>query len=177
VSVRGRAPSGSSTAGYRQRVITPPISPPSLTFFARATVTVAEPIDIGLTHEGERRVVPITGGFVEAEGWSGKVLAFGADFQRYPSSEVALLEARYVIETDDGSHIVVENSAVRSGSAADLRSLMSGDPVDPARIYFRCVPRLHTAMTSPHAWVNGRVFVGTGRRNADTVVIDIFALN
>jgi hypothetical protein len=157
-------------------VLTPPIVSPALSFFARATVTVAEPIDIGLTHEGERRVVPITGGFVEAEGWSGKVLAFGADFQRYPSAEVAILEARYVIETDDGSHIVVENSAIRSGSAADLRSLMSGEAVDPARIYFRCVPRLHTAVTSPHAWINGRIFIGTGQRNADTVVIDIFAV-
>jgi hypothetical protein len=54
---------------------------------------------------------------------------------------------------------------------------MSGEPVDPARIYFRCVPRLHTAVTSPHAWITATVFVGTERRNAGTVVIDIFAVN
>jgi hypothetical protein len=158
-------------------VITPPVSIPSLSFFARFTVTVADPIDIGLTPEGERRVVPITGGVIEADGWSGKVLAGGADFQRYPSPETAQLEARYVVETDDGSRIVVENTAVRTGSAEDQRSLMAGEPVDASRIYFRCMPRLTTASTSPHAWINGRVFVGTGRRHPGTVVLDIFAVD
>lgn len=157
-------------------MLEPPIVAPPLHFFARATVEVGPSIDIGMTHEGERHVVPITGGTVEGDGWSGRILPFGADFQRHPAPGIAELQAHYVIEANDGSRIVVQNTAVRIGSKRDLQNAMPGRRVDPSRSYFRCVPRLTTAESSPHAWINGRVFVGTGQRAAEAVLVDFFAV-
>ncbi|WP_309476756.1 DUF3237 family protein [Arthrobacter sp. ISL-95] len=38
--------------------------PPALTFLATLSADVGEPIDAGITPEGHRRIVPITGGTV-----------------------------------------------------------------------------------------------------------------
>lgn len=43
------------------------LQPPTLSFFASVTVQVGEAISIGTTIDGERKVVPITGGTVLGE--------------------------------------------------------------------------------------------------------------
>lgn len=58
---------------------------------------------------------------------------------------MARLEARYVMETDAGDRICVHNDAVRTAPAAVMARLIRGEPVDPADVYFRCVPRLECA--------------------------------
>ncbi|MDJ1372161.1 DUF3237 domain-containing protein [Gulosibacter molinativorax] len=151
--------------------------PPALTFFASLTVEVDDPITVGETLHGARKIIPIRGGTVTGDGWSGKLLDAGADFQLYPSPHVAELSAMYVIEAEDGTKIFVDNHAIRTGSAEDLEALVSGKEVDPARIYFRFAARLSTDASSPFAWVNSRVFVGSGTRQPDTVRLDFFAVD
>lgn len=62
-----------------------------------------EAIGIGATIDGERRVIPLTGGMTEGNGFTGKVLNTGADFQLYPQGTAADPKAIYVIETDHGT--------------------------------------------------------------------------
>lgn len=80
---------------------------------ATIDIEVSPTIDIGTTAQGILRVAPIRGGMVSGFGKSGKVLDAGADFQRYPTADLAHLEANYVLELDDGHRILVENRAVR----------------------------------------------------------------
>lgn len=111
----------------------------------------------------------------ESGAWQGRVLPGGADFQMLVGDRAARLEARYVIETEAGDRIYVENLALRSGSPEDIAKLACGEPVDPARIYFRCVPRFETASPTL-AWMMERLFVGTGARRPDRVELRVFEL-
>jgi Protein of unknown function (DUF3237) len=149
---------------------------PALDFLATLTVNVGAPIDLGPTPSGHRRIIPITGGTVEGNGLTGTVLPGGADFQILRNSTLTELEAKYAIETDEGERLYVENFGLRSGAREDIEKLVRGERVDPGRIYFRCAPKLTTA-SARLSWLNSRIFLGTGERHPDTVVVHVFTVN
>ena len=149
-------------------------TPPVLDFVATIDVEVSETITIGNTAQGMRRVAPIRGGTVSGPELKGRVLDAGADFQRYPSSDLAYLEANYVLELGDGHRILVENRAIRTAAPEDLESMMAGEQVDPSRVYFRCIPALSADDSGPYAWLNRTLFLGSGERLAHGVRIDVF---
>ncbi len=149
---------------------------PTLTFFADLQVQVGPPQALGGTPQGQRRLIPITGGSVQGNGWTARVLPGGADFQLIASDTLAHLDARYMLETDGGDMIYVTNRALRSGPAEAMAQLARGEPVDPALIYFRCAPRFETASPSL-GWISQRLFVGTGQRHPQQVVMRFFELN
>lgn len=151
------------------------LRPPALRWFAELSVQVTPAIEVGATPSGQRRLIPIVGGTVQGDGWSGTVVPGGADFQRIVTPRMAELDARYVLETSDGERLFVQNRALRVADPADTQRLIRGEPVDPARIYFRCQPLIETA-AERFAWVNERVFVGTGMRLPDRVVMRFYAV-
>ena len=146
---------------------------PELKFFADLSVQVDKPQEVGKTHHGVRRVIPILGGTVEAQGWRGRVLSGGADFQLLLGPSMAELDARYVIETDAGDMIFVTNRAVRAASPEVMAKIIRGEPVDPSTVYFRCSPSFETASPAL-AWIAERLFIGTGARHPDKVVMRFF---
>ncbi len=148
---------------------------PDLTYLATVKVEVAEPIEVGDTFEGFRRIIPITGGSVEGPELRGAVLPIGADYQLLKSDTLTELEAKYVIETDDGEKIYVSNFGLRAGSAEDIAALVRGEAVDPDRIYFRCVPRM--VSEGRWAWLGTRIIIGTGVRYPHSVHLDFFVVD
>lgn len=152
--------------------MTSPTLPPALEHIATITVDVAPPQEVGHTPSGRRRVIPITGGIVTGR-LSGRILPGGADFQSIRSHTYTDIHARYVIETDHGETVYVENTGIRTGSAEDIAALAHGRPVDPERIYFRSYPRFETA--APRLdWLNTHLFLGTGARYPDRVELNFF---
>jgi hypothetical protein len=148
---------------------------PQLVHFADVSVQVAKPQEVGQTVHGLRRLIPILGGEATGHGWTARVLPGGADFQLLVSDRLAELDARYVMETDAGDMIYVQNRAVRSGPADLMARLVRGEPVDPAQIYFRCSPSFETASPAL-AWITERLFVGSGARHPDRVVMQFYEL-
>jgi hypothetical protein len=148
-------------------------TPPALQFFADLSVQVDRPQEVGATVHGQRRVIPILGGEVQGQGWTARVLPGGADFQLILNPRMAELDARYAIETDGGDLIFVQNRAVRTAAPEVMARLIRGEPVDPAEVYFRCSPSFETASPSL-AWISERLFVGTGARQPDRVVMRFF---
>ena len=146
---------------------------PALERFADLTVEVGAPIEVGAVGHGTRRVIPILGGRCVGDGWSARVLTGGADFQLIVNERMARLEARYVLELDGGDRIYVKNDAVRTAPADVMARLVRGEPVDPAAVYFRCVPGFETASASLR-WIMERVFVGNGVRRPNDVVMRFF---
>jgi len=138
-------------------------------------VDVDVPIEVGDVGGGVRRLIAIKGGRAVGlvDGWTARVLPGGADFQLVTSSTCAVLQARYVLETDGGDRIYVENNALRTGPPELIARLIRGEPVDPAAIYFRCAPRFETAAPALR-WMNERMFVGTGARHPQQVVLRLF---
>ena len=158
--------------------MTPPListlPPPALEHVCDLAVTIAAPVEVGQTPSGMRRMIPITGGVVRGPRLNGKVLAGGADFQLIlDGGTQAHLDARYVIELDDGTRVFVQNTALRVASLENSQRIMRGEPVDPADIYFRCQPRLE-AVGQPWAWLNESQFIGNGRRAPDGVFLSFY---
>jgi hypothetical protein len=151
------------------------LAAPTLAWFADLDVQVAAPIEVGQVAQGLRRVIPITGGSCVGRGFAGRVLPGGADFQLVASPTLARLEARYVVETAAGDRIYVHNDAIRTAAPEAMARLLRGEPVDPAEVYFRCVPRFECAAPAL-AWIGERVFVGVGVRRSDTVHLRFFEL-
>ena len=151
---------------------------PALQHVMDLTVYVTAPIEAGtvtgLNSRGKRRIIPITGGAVTGHV-NGKILPGGADFQIVVSETTADLDARYMIELENGEHIFVQNRALRRGSANDIAKLVRGEHVAPEAIYFRCVPTFE--VSSPAlAWLTQNIFIGTGARFPDRVQLSIFRL-
>ena len=153
----------------------PTLAEPRLKFFADLRVEVGAPQQVGQTVHGLRRLIPITGGTAKGDGWSARVLPGGADFQLIVNDRLSELDARYVLETDAGDFIYVQNRAVRSGPPELIARLVRGEPVDPEQIYFRCSPSFETAAPAL-SWMGERLFVGTGASYPDAVVMRFFEL-
>ena len=140
----------------------------------RVSVEVDRPILFGSAEGFERRCVPILGGAVTGRV-AGRVLPGGSDWQRILADGTSELEAHYAILTDAGETIEVTSRGVRAGAPETMRSLLAGEAVDPALVYFRTAIRLHSA-SPPLAEVNRRLFVGAGVRQPTRVRIDIYAV-
>lgn len=150
------------------------LPPPSLEHLCDLAVTIAAPVEVGLTPAGLRRMIPITGGTVTGPRVNGKVLAGGADFQLILNGGTqAHLDARYVIELDDSSRVFVQNTALRVASLENSQRIMNGQTVDPSAVYFRCQPKMEA--TTPHwAWLSESQFIGTGRRAPGGVFLSFY---
>ncbi len=150
------------------------LPPPSLEHLCDLAVTISAPVEVGQTPAGLRRMIPITGGTVTGPRVNGKVLAGGADFQLILGGGTqAHLDARYVIELDDGCRVFVHNTALRVASLENSQRIMNGQPVNPDEVYFRCQPKLE-ATTAQWAWLSESQFIGVGRRAPDGVFMSFY---
>ena len=150
---------------------------PQLEHICDIAVEIAAAIEVGQTDMGLRRLIPITGGVVEGPRMRGKVLAGGADYQLILAGQTqAHLDARYVLELEDGARIWVHNTALRVTSAEDGARLIQGQAVDPDRVYFRCQPRFEAAHPQ-WQWLAQHQFIGVGLRLPDAVHLSIYQVN
>lgn len=154
------------------------LTPPALDYLGRLEVHVADPVEVGHTHAGQRRVIPITGGTFVGPYGAGQILAAGADFQLLRTPSEAFLDARYVVALDDGARLFITNAAYRSGAVEDMQALVRGEPVPPERIYFRCAPHFEVADTGEGAWnwLASSIVIGSGQREPDRVIIDLWVV-
>ena len=139
-------------------------------------VEVGEITSLGATPIGERRVVPITGGTFESnDGWRGRVLPGGADWQLLRSDGVLEVDARYVLQDERGARVQVISQGLRHGPPEVVAALARGDAVDPSLYYFRTAMRFETAAAALQH-LNFVIAVGIGAREARLVRLDVFAL-
>jgi Protein of unknown function (DUF3237) len=128
---------------------------------------------LGRTPYGERRVIGILGGTVKGPKLNGRILPGGADWQIVRTDGAADIQARYIIETDQGARIVVNSAGLRHGPPEVLAQLARGDKVDPARYYFRTAMRFETADAGVD-WLNRILALATGERQARSVRLDVY---
>ncbi|WP_118132616.1 DUF3237 domain-containing protein [Oceanicella sp. SM1341] len=144
--------------------------PPALAHLCDLRVQVAVPIEAGEDARGRHRIIPITGGTVSGARLSGRVLNLGADWQCLGPDLAAVLDTRYAIETDDGALIDVRNFGHRHGPRPVMEALMRGETPEASLIYFRTNPRFETR-DPRYDWLNRTIFIGTGLREPDCVVL------
>jgi hypothetical protein len=153
---------------------------PKLTPMLTLKAVLAEPIEIGLTVEGQRRIIPILGGTFEGSyrniALSGKVEPAGAaDWQLIRPDSITQAEATYALRTDDNVLLQVSNFGLRHGPDEVLAKLFTGEEVDPTEYYFRSNPRIK-APEGKYAWLNGLILVASGARYKDSIKLWFFAV-
>lgn len=148
---------------------------PQLEFACRLDVALAPIRELGPGRAGQRRIIPIVGGRVTGPHFTGEILNLGADWQTIFADGTAELDTRYAFQTDDGATIEIRNYGFRHGPSEVIAALARGEDVAPDSYYMRTHARLETG-DPRYDWVNRTLFVGTGERQADRVIVDLFAL-
>jgi hypothetical protein len=150
----------------------PLFAPPALEYVSSAVVELGEPLDVGETLEGRRRVVPITGGSFSGPGLAGRIRALGADWQRILPDGTTLVEARYVVESGAGL-VSITSTGVRSGPPEVLAALARGAHVDRSRYEFRLTVTVSGAVERR---LSTGILVASAERTPDTVRYDLYRL-
>ncbi|HET7102924.1 MAG TPA: DUF3237 domain-containing protein [Terracidiphilus sp.] len=149
------------------------MTPPGLEFAFELRVTVAPMVELGQIPAGVRRVIPITGGAVAGPLIRGRVLPVGEDWQTVEPGGLTILDAHYVIETDDGAKIEIRNQGIRHADAAVLEQLAAGGKVDPGEYYFRAIPRF-TVAAKAYQWLRRSIFIATAERLPELVIVSVW---
>ena len=146
---------------------------PKLEFAFELHAEVGKPDEVGAVPGGTRRVIPVLGGTFNGPGLKGKILPGGADHQLLQSDGFTQLEARYIIQTEQGEMIYVTNRGMRHGPADVLQRLNAGERVDPNLIYFRTAATLDTPAPRLQ-WMARSIFVCVGERYPTEVVVRFY---
>lgn len=78
----------------------------------RLTVRVSLPYIVGQVPEGTQQVIPIIGGNVTGTKIKGSVIPGGADWNTTRQDGIAHVFAKYLLETEDGEFIAIENEGL-----------------------------------------------------------------
>lgn len=148
---------------------------PELRPFCTLEVEAGPPRSLGMGRLGQRRIIPIAGGRVTGSRLNGRVLPGGADWLTVSHDGVSLMDARYVLETDDGALVEIIDQGYRHGPEAVIKSLLAGADVPPESYYMRSSIRLESGAPA-YSYVNRMIFVGTGAKTPAGVQIDIYAV-
>jgi Protein of unknown function (DUF3237) len=124
-------------------------------------ITAAPPQKLGIVPHGTRLIVPVTGGDFDGPRLRGQILPGGGDWLLLRADGVLELDLRITLETDDHALIYMTFQGLRHGPPDAIAALGRGEVVDPARYYFRTVPRFETSAET-YAFLNRIVTVGAG---------------
>ena len=144
---------------------------PAFTFIYECVATIAPAMDFGRTLEGQRRVIPITGGTFRGPRIRGEVVNNGADWNLSRADGASSVDAAYYLKTDDRVLIRVVNRGI-------------GGPPAPAapnatELFFMYTHPEFEAPTGKYDWLNRAMFIGTlgARRGVkNEVLIRVFEL-
>lgn len=126
----------------------------------RIDVELGPMLDIGPVPGGYRRVIPITGGTFTGERLSGRVLPGGADWNLVRPDGTVYLWARYTLQAEDGTLIMITNDGFQPGDPATMARILAGEEIDMTNWYAKTRPTFEVA-GEKYAWLNERVFVGS----------------
>ena len=147
---------------------------PRLTRIYRLEATLGQPLDIGNTAQGHRRIVPLTGGRFTGPELSGTLVpGASADWQIVLPDGTALGDVRYTLQTDGGALLYVQSRGVRHGTPEVLARLGRGEDVDASEYTFRPSTQIETAATELD-WLNKGVFISVAGRQAAGVIYETY---
>lgn len=129
----------------------------------RIHVECGKNIEIKEDGSGYLRVIPIIGGWFEGK-INGTIVPGGADWNTQKSNGISHVFAKYVLRTEDGECIAIENEG-----KIDFRQ-------NEQRI--KTVPTFQADHESRYAWLNTGVYVGElgGGKEEGQVEIVIYRL-
>jgi len=150
---------------------------PRLTLVYRLEAALGQPLDLGETAQGHRRIVPLTGGTFIGPEINGKLLpGTSADWQLILPDGTALGDIRYTLQTDRGDLLYVQSRGVRHGSADVLARLGRGERVEASEYTFRTSTQIETAVPALD-WLNKGVFISVAGRQPAGVTYETYLVD
>jgi hypothetical protein len=129
-----------------------------------------------------RGAVYVDSGEFEGPRLQGKAVPnSGGDYSLFRPDGVLAFDARYMLEENDGTLILLHNRGYLWGRKPDtmerLREMAfaGGPSVDPSEYYLRAFPTFEVE-AGKHDWLMRYVFVGIGERHRDGNLIRYYAL-
>lgn len=126
-------------------------------------------MEIGKTDKGYFKAIPITGGTFEGDalgdGIRGEVVSGGADWNSKLGRDVinnpraSHIFAKYLIKTDDGTYIAVENEGFKGLEEGEVTKIATN-------------PRFQVA-EGKYEWLNYGVYVGSLEPRKDKTGVEI----
>ena len=142
--------------------------------FTRVQNIVSMPTGAG------RGAVYVDSGELSGPNIKGKAVPnSGGDYALFRPDGVLAFDARYMLQEDDGTLILMQNRGYLWGRHPDtmqrLRDMAfaGGPTVDPADYYLRAAPTFEV-QAGKHDWLMRHVFVGFGERKADGNLVRYF---
>ncbi len=145
---------------------------PQFEFVYECDATLTPAVEMGKTVEGQRRIIPITGGTVRGPKIQGELLNGGWDWNLSRTDGAGSVEAAYYMKTDDGVLIRIVNKGVGGG----------GPPPPPAANGERFFMFTHPEFEAPlgkYDWMNRAMFIATLGARKDShnaVLIRVFQI-
>lgn len=150
---------------------------PNLEFLGRWQVELAAPVwELGQTSAlGRRRIIPITGGTFAGPNFRGTILNSGADWQVVTDDGLAIIDTRYLLQTDDNEYVYLQTKGYRFGPGEVMAKVAAGEPVDPSLYSFRLTMLFETG-AEKYAYLNRHIGIATAMRLGTAVVYDGYLL-
>lgn len=121
-------------------------------FVLEASIKRGEPMEIGPSKFGSRRVVNLLGGTFEGPKMKGEVLIGGTSLYVTRADGAVMVDAQYVLKTDDGIEIFTRNDGL----------IVFGP--EGAEPYIRTTASFE-APTGKYDWLNKALFLGVAHPN------------
>ena len=131
---------------------------------------------------GVRSAVYVDSGEFQGPRLKGKAVPnSGGDYAHFRADDTAVFDARYLLETDDGEIIYMQNRGYLWGRKPDSMQRLrawafeGGDPVAHEDYYLRAQPTFETSK-GKYDWMTRHVFIGVGERKPDGNFVHYYAL-
>lgn len=147
---------------------------PRLEYAFELRVDIAPHLPIGRSADEDLSFTPITGGTVAGPLLNGVVLPGGGDWA-VERSGTSQLEARYLLQADDGAVIDILNRGYYRASAAVMARVEAGENVPEDEYYFRTAPVFQTDAAA-HRWLAEHQFLGLARDEDGQVCVRVWVV-
>lgn len=128
------------------------------------------------TMGAERAAIYAESGEFEGPHIRGIVVPMsGGDFPLVRPDGVIDFDARYLLETHDGTSIYVQNRGYRWASPEVAERMRQNEQVSPSEYYMRVAPKFDVP-AGPYDWLAKHVFVGVGEKLPGANAIHYFKL-
>lgn len=145
----------------------PPPHPfaPQFEFAFTVAIDLTPPIWIKPTSMGATRAaVWAAQGTFEGPRIRGKVIPMsGGDFPLVRPNGVIDFDARYLLETDDGTPIYLQSRGYRWAEGDAMERMQRNEPLEPHEYYMRVSPKFDVP-EGPHDWLGKHIFVGVAEK-------------
>ena len=143
-------------------------------FTIKADVDAPPQLVGAVPHGYTRRVMCVSGGHFEGERLRGRVLPGGADVVLERPDGGLHLDVRLVLETSAGELIYMTYTGRRNGPTPEImKKIVNREPIARGADYFRVAVQFETAAPGLR-WLNDKIAIGTGTREPNGPVYDIW---